>query len=209
MTVYYTQILNKDSRKILSGDYSPAGVPLKTNKTLLYELKDAMKTVSYDSEKIYSYNSQSGNYVFYFQFKSSYLLASITDKKTGAKDISRYFESLIGEYMSKHTDSGVISYEFDDSIRKLSDDYNKKHKLNKGVEELENAHNILVENLDTLVNRGENINNLKSMADKVNFETREMSRRVNQIKRNAQIEKYKIYGVIAVVLIIILYFLFS
>lgn len=209
MAIYYTQILNKDTRRILSGDYSSSGVLLKSDKALLYELKDAVKAVSYDDEKIYSYNSRSGHYAFYFQFRGPYLLGCIADKKIGAQDVSRYFESLASEHMSRYADSGAPSYEFDDTVRKMSDDYNKRYKLDRSVEELESAHGVLVENLDTLVNRGENINSLKSMADKVNFETREMSRRVSQIKRNAQIEKYKIYGVIALVLIVILYFLFS
>lgn len=146
--------------------------------------------------------------MFYLQYKGELLLCCITDKRISSQDISKFFQEINSAYNNTFADNTTPHYEFDDKIKQISDDFNKNKKVSRGVEELESAHNILVENLDTLINRGENINNLKDLADKVSFETKEMSRKVGQIKRNAQMEKYKIYAVIAIVIFIIFYFFF-
>lgn len=208
MSIYYTQILNTDARKILSGGYSAAGSPLKSDTSLLKELKQTISSVPLEDEKIFTLASKSGDCVFYFRMQNGLLACAITDKRTGSKEATVYLNDLLAQYRLQFGDAAVPHYEFDDNIRDISDGFNKKLKVSKGVEELEDAHSALVENLDTLINRGENINNLKDLADKVNFETREMSRKVNQIKRNAQIEKYKIYGVVALIIFIIIYFFF-
>lgn len=212
MAVCYTQILSKETRKILAGEYSAAGTPLKPDRTLLLELKQAVSVVpaaaGADDGKIYNSSMKRSNYAMYFKVKNGLLVCAIADKYATVKEISKYFDDLLREYTAQYADSSTAHYEFDDRIRRVSDDFNKHSKVARGVEELEDAHHMLVENLDTLINRGESINNLKDLADKVNLETREMSRKVSQIKRNAQIEQYKVYAVVALVLIFIFYIFF-
>lgn len=207
MAVYYAQILHVDSKKILTGSYSIVGDVIASDKNILKELRQAIRTVPSDVGKICSVSESSGKYTFYFRVMSSVLVCALVDNKTAAGDVEKFFNNILTAYFEKYSDHTATHYEFDDAIRLLANTCNKQSKVARSVEELEHAHNVLVENLDTLVNRGENINNLKNMADKVNLETREMSRKVSQIKRQAQIEKYKIYAIFFIVILIILYFL--
>lgn len=208
MVVYYSQILNKKNKKLLSGEYSSTGAALKENKTLLIELKQVLSAAALNEDKIYTFTSKSGDYTFFFKTSEILILAAIADSRFSSKDCSKYFADLSKEFLSKYSDVSIVHYEFDDSIKKISDVFNRRSNFIKGAEELESAHGVLVENLDSLINRGESINNLKDLADKVNFETREMSKRVSQMKRNAQFEQYKIYGIIGVVLLVIIYLFF-
>lgn len=208
MSIYYTQILSKGTRKILTGSFSAAGEPLKPNKGLLVEMKNAMASIPVDEQKTYSVHSQSKLGIFYFKVAEDIILSSIADNRTTSRMISKYFDEMLKEYTRRYSNNGSTHYEFDDAIKSLTDTFNKKSSIIASVEELESTHTALVENLDTLINRGENINSLKDLADKVGIETREMSRKVSRMKLSAQIEQYKVYGVLigALVLLLILYF---
>ncbi|KAI5176347.1 hypothetical protein PAEPH01_2279, partial [Pancytospora epiphaga] len=201
--------LNETSKKILSGSYSGIGKAAKSETSLLRDLRQALGTVPPSSdEKVFRLAEARGKYVFYFQKKSGLLICGITDKRTSPEEINACFKKILVEYFNRFKDITETHYDFDDNICNIQDEFNKGSRLSKGVEELEEAHGVLVENLGTLVNRGENLSNLESLADKVNFETREMSRKVSQMKRRAQMEKYKIYALLAFVLMIILYIFF-
>ncbi|ELA41019.1 uncharacterized protein VICG_01978 [Vittaforma corneae ATCC 50505] len=207
MAIYYTQILNSDSKKILAGSFSLAGDPLKPNKDLLIELKNAISSLP-SQHKVFSLHSTKKTYLFYFKVARDMIMSSIVDSRTTDKLITRYFGDVEKEYTSRYSELRSPHYEFDDKLKSITDSFNKKYNMLLGAEELENTHTALVENLDTLINRGENINILKDLAEKVNLETREMSRKVSQMKLNARIEQYKVYGAIAIAifLLLLLYF---
>lgn len=209
MAVYYAQLLSQDTKKILSGAYSANGQPLKDNKAILFELRDVVRNAPGSTDnRIYTAASKHGNYLLCLQHGEGFIVGIVADRRVGVERLDRLVRRIIGDFLYKYKGDADTHYEYDEDIRRICDEYNKGAKLNRGVEELEEAHGVLVENLDVLMKRGENINNLKDLADKVSFETREMSRRVSQIRRNAQLEKYKVYGVLAVCFIIILYFFF-
>lgn len=205
MAIYYAQLLNKDSKKILSGSFSTNGLLLKNNNQLLHELRKMILSSSYAENKIYSANACSGKYVLYVHYSGLLILSCIADKQVALLKFSQFSKMLTDVYNENYKDQNIVHYEFDDKIKELLDMFNKSHQNNLCVEELENAHNIIVENLDSLINRGENINNLRDLAEKVSFETKEMSRKVGQIKRRNQLEKYKIYGVFVFILLVIMY----
>lgn len=207
MAIYYTQILNPENKKILTGSFSLTGTPLKNNTELLVELKNAISSLPVH-QKIFSLHSRKNAYLFYFKITGEMVLSSIVDSRTTDKLITKYFGEIERAYKTEHSDFKTTHYEFDDKIKGITDSFNKKYNVLLGVEELENTHTAMVENLDTLINRGENINVLKDLADKVNFETKAMSKKVSQMKLNARIEQYKIYVIVGVVLLILLYFYF-
>jgi len=207
MAIYYTQILNPQSKKILTGSFSLAGVPIKSNTEILVELKNAISSLP-SHHGVFNLHSRNKTYLFYFKVASEIIVSSIVDSRTTDKLITRYFEEIEREFRLKHSDFGSTHYEFDDRIKHLTDAFNKRYNVLLGAEELENTHTALVENLDTLINRGENINALKDLADRMNFETKEMSRKVTQMKLNARIEQYKIYAVVIGALLLLLYFYF-
>lgn len=208
MAIYYTQILNKETKKILSGSFSVAGDPLKASKELLMEMKNAITSIPTDKSKIYSVHSTNRISTFYFKVTDSIIVSSIADNRTTNKVISRYFDEVLKEYAQRYSDNSSTHYEFDDTVKGITDAFNKKCSVLASVEELESTHTALVENLDTLINRGESINSLKDLADKVSMETREMSRKVSRMKLNAQVEQYKIYGVLVVILVLLLFLYF-
>lgn len=203
MAIYYTQILNPQTKKILTGAFSLAGTPLKPRTDILVDLKNTVASLP-SREKTFSLHAH--DTLFYFRV-SDILLCSITDTRTTATVIAKYFDEVEGAFTARH-DTTQCHYEFDDTIKALTDRFNKRCSVLLGVEELETTHSALVENLDTLINRGENINTLKDLAERVNFETREMSRKVSQMKLNAKIEQYKIYAgvILAVIILMYLYF---
>lgn len=204
MAIYYTQILNKESKKILTGSFSLAGEPLKPNKSILVDLKQNISSLP-PSQKIFRLHSQDKAYLYFYKIINGLLISSIGDNRTTDKLISKYFEEVEKSYT--YTDNNTTHYDFDDKLKAITDNFNKKYKMLLGVEELENTHTSLVENLDKVIKRGENINNLQDLAEKVNFQTREMSRKVNRMKLNARFEAYKIYAAI-VAAIFILVFIF-
>lgn len=208
MAIYYTQILNKETKKILTGSFSLAGSPLKGNKDLLLEIKDCISKIPTEEQKTFSLHSSNRNIIFYFQISKNTLLASISDSRTSNKIISKYFDEISKPYFKSYSDHSAIHYEFDKSIKNITDAFNKKYNVLVSVEELENTHGALVENLDTLIKRGENIDNLSKLSDQISMEAREMSKKVTRMKINARIEQYKIYAVIAMVILIILYLYF-
>ncbi|KAM0681781.1 hypothetical protein GINT2_000298 [Glugoides intestinalis] len=207
MAIYYTQILNSESKKILTGCFSLAGLPLKTDRTILIELKNAIANLPMQLKTFSLHTSKTSN-LLYFKVTKKITLASIVDNRTTDKLISKYFEEVESVFASKYIDLDITHYDFDDKLKSLTDTFNKKYNVLLGVEELENTHVTLVESLDTLINRGESIKGLSDLAERVNFETKEMSRKVSQMKRNAKIEQYKIYMaiVVAVFLLLFLYF---
>lgn len=209
MAIYYSQILNKDTRKILTGSFSAAGVPLKSNTDILIELKKLVAEIPTSEQKTYTVHSKNKLSLFFFKVQDSTIVSSIVDNRTTNKIMTKYFEELLKEYNKRGYDSNTTHYDFDDTMRVITDAFNKKYHILASVEELENTHSALVENLDTLIHRGENINNLKDLADKVSIETREMSRKVGQLKFNAKIEQYKIYGGIVIVLLMLLFLYFK
>lgn len=204
MAIYYTQILSKESRKILTGSFSLAGEPLKASKDLLLHLKKSIATLPL-IQKIFSLHSQDKSSLYFYKISTNLIIATIADIRTTDRLISKYFDEIEKAYT--FSDFSTPHYEFDDKLKAITDNFNKKYKMLLGVEELENTHTSLVENLDKVINRGENINNLKDLAEKVNFETREMSRRVNRMKLNAKMDEYKIYAIalIAVIFLVIIF----
>jgi len=208
MAIYYTQILNKSTRKILTGSFSLAGNPLKGNKEQLLELKNVISKLPINEQKIFSVHSSNKSIIFFFQVSEDIIIATIADGRTSNKIIAKYFAEVSGPYFKGYTDHRSIHYEFDETIKSITDSFNKKYNVLVSVEELENTHSALVENLDTLIKRGENIDNLNKLSDKISMEAREMSRKVSRMKINAKIEQYKIYGVITLVLVFLMYLYF-
>ncbi|KAI5148246.1 hypothetical protein ENBRE01_0206 [Enteropsectra breve] len=208
MAVLYTQIIASTTKKILSGSYSAVGSAIDGDTLVLKELKSTVSNASPSSSNIYEHCYGKSNLVIYVYSKDGLTAAMICDKPTNKAELITFMHEVMNEYKRDFKDTTSAHYEFDENIRKISDGFNRHSGIKKGARELEEAHGILVENLDTLINRGENINVLKSLADKVNLETREISRKVNAIKRNAQMDKYKIYVMIALVLLFVFYLIF-
>lgn len=202
MAIYYTQILNKESKKILTGSFSLAGEPLKAEKELLLNLKKSISDIPLN-QKIFSLHSENKSRLYFYKIASQLMITTIADGRTTDKLIGKYFDEIEKAYT--FTDYNTPHYEFDDRLKTITDNFNKKYKMLLGVEELENTHTSLVENLDKVINRGENINNLKNLAEKVNFETREMSRRVNQMKRNAKFDEYKLYLIVGIAIFLLIF----
>lgn len=208
MATYYTQILNRNNKKILTGNYSMAGTPLKGDRDLLIQMKNVISKLPTNEEKIFSVHASSKAGMFFFQIVNELIIASIADARTSNKIIAKYFDEILKAYLKNYKDSNTPHYEFDDSIKNITDAFNKKFNLLTSVEELENTHSALVENLDTLINRGENISNLKELANKISMETQEMSKKVNKIKLKAKMDQYKIYAMIIAAIFLIIYLFF-
>lgn len=206
MAIYYTQILSKNSKKILTASFSLAGVPLKPEKTLLFELKTAVSELP-NIQKVYSLNTSNKNLKFYFIISDKLLVSVIADTRTTDRIIQKYFDEVLNEYNKKYNNEDT-HYDFDDSLKVIMDGFNKKYNILIGVEELENTHSTLVENLDSLIKRKENINNLDLLAQRVNMETREISKKVSNMKFNTKLDQYKVYGVLLMIIILFVYFFF-
>lgn len=203
MAIYFTQILNKETKRILTGTFSLAGLPLKSNQEkVLVDLKQTIPSIPLD-KKIFCLHSQDKVYLFFYKITNNTLIASICDNRTTDRLISKYFDEIEKAFVPK--DYNAVQYDFDDKLKTITDNFNKKSKMLLGVEELETTHTQLVENLDKVIKRGENINNLQDLAEKVNFQTREMSKKVQRMKLNAQYERYKIHAIIAIVILLFIF----
>ncbi|KAI4291488.1 hypothetical protein PAPHI01_0762 [Pancytospora philotis] len=206
MTIYYTQILNAESKKILAGDYSGVGQALKSDKSHLKELRKAIFSVPGTASKIFTASDSTGKYVFYFRIDGAVLLCAMADKRTAAAQIEEYFDAVAARYAAAYSEHSTTHYEFDDALRQMADEHNKKPMVSRSAEALDSAHRVLIENLDTIINRGENIDHLKNQAFKMHAGAQELFAKSAEAKRRAQIERYKVYAVFAAILVLILYF---
>lgn len=209
MAVYYSQILNKQYKKILTATFSLAGNPLIQEKSILVELKNVVSELP-NNEKIYSFHSSNKLINFYFIVTDKFIVSAIADARTTDKIIQKYFDEVIKEYERKYGPNKLNTphYDFDDTLKQIIDAFNKKYNILVSVEELENTHTTLVENLDSLIKRRENINSLDMLAQRVSMETKQISKKVSDIKFNAQMEQYKIYGGLLVIFLLFIYFFF-
>lgn len=170
------------------------------------ELKQAVVALPAGADrKLYSVSTRNGRYMMYFETIAELLFGLITEKKGTGNDIPGFIDQLNEEYTKKYSEYNRPHYEFEDKLKSICNERNKESKIHGSINELESVHSVLVKNLDSLINRGENINNLSALADKVNFETKELSMRANQIKLREQMERYKVYGVIGLIVLFVLY----
>ncbi len=115
--------------------------------------------------------------------------------------------STIKYHFKKAHQQRLTYISFDLTLKQITDAYNKNEKIIESNLELHGVDAKLREGLDTLINRGENLDQLRSMAENLNFETKAMSRKAKEIKRKELMDQYKIYlGII--ILIIMIYILF-
>ncbi|KAL6121593.1 hypothetical protein NUSPORA_01459 [Nucleospora cyclopteri] len=226
MAVLYTQIVNPKSRKLLTGSYAMQGRVIEEDYDILTEQKQLIaKALSADnscileSEKIYSKPSESSRFLFFLkrveipcnnaeETDRFCLLAIITDSRSTNKTISVYTERIQEQIFNnyiKFDNTKDSCYGNDVKIESISNEFNKEERMINANSALQSAHTNLVENLDNLIHRGENINNLKSMAENLRFESEFMSKKVRDMKMKEQIEMYKTYAIIVVVILLLLY----
>lgn len=222
MAILYTQFLNVKSKKLLTGNFSTQGAYLQDNFDLLTELKcvssrflDPQNFEKLQQDHIFKKDSECGRYMFYIGvvplFNNMLCVACITDKKTTEKLISMHFKELVDGVLSNKlviNDIDRPCYNNDEKLKNFSDSYNKKERTLSTNEILDNTHANLVENLDNLIYRGENINKLKSMSESLKYEAQFMSDRVKAMKRREQFQKYKNYAIAMLVLFVLVYFFF-
>ncbi|ORD94055.1 SEC22 [Enterospora canceri] len=222
MAVLYTQLLNINNKKILTGSFSTQGVFLQEDYDILTEMKHLIAKALHpdnlsvlQSNKTYSKESESGRFTFYIgtidAFEHNLCVAVITDTKSTSKTLTAYIGKLNESVQSKLIQIQSINvscYQNDEKIQAISDEHNKNVRMINTNEVLESTHSSLVENLDNLIYRGQNINNLKSMAENLRFESEFMSKKVREMKNKEKYEKYKTYGIIAFIMLILIYFFF-
>lgn len=222
MAVLYTQLLNINNKKILTGNHSTNGAFIQEDVEVFTELKHLVaKALHSDNistlqtNKTYSKTSENGRFVFYIgalaSFDSQLCVACIADTKTTTKTISVFLDRLFSAVQDgkiKIVNINVACYQNDTVVKQLSDEFNKQERVLSTNEILESTHTSLVENLDNLIYRGESINNLKDMAHNLRQETDFMSKKVRQMRNREKFEQYKSYAVIAVILLLLFYFFF-
>lgn len=208
MIIYYTEIYDNQTGKTLCSAFSSKGLILEENKMIFLELKGLMSRSNNLSNEIYSANSKTNNLAIYCKHKNRLAVGCVADKDANVDKISEYINSIIINYEKSYDDTLNVHYEYEVRLVKMSNEFNKAYRMSAGIEELESAHNILVENLDSLINRGENISNLKYLAEKVSLETKEMSKKVGDMKMKMRMEKYKTFGIVGIVLLIMIYFFY-
>ncbi|OQS55133.1 hypothetical protein EHP00_276 [Ecytonucleospora hepatopenaei] len=222
MAILYTQFLNVNNKKLLSGSCSTQGVFLQEDYELLTELKGLTSKALHpdnilmlQTNKTYQKVSENSKFVFFIGvlplFESSLCVACIADTRSTEKTIAIYFQRLVDNILNntiRITNINVSCYGNDEKIRSITDSFNKEERTLNTNEILETTHAKLVENLDNLIYRGDNINKLKTMSESLKYETQFMSKRVSEMKRREQMKKYQTYAIGGFILFLIIYFMF-
>lgn len=220
MAVLYTQFLNATTKKILTGSHSSQGIFLQEDYAILTELKHIVtKVLSEDNinifqtNKIYSKVSENNRFVFYIhisnEFNQQLCITCITDTKSTNKTILIYLDQLTKSIHENNIiiqNPNIACYQNDEKIKQIADEFNKSEHIINTNEILQTTQNNLVENLDNLIYRGENINNLKHMAENLKFESEFISKKINEIKNREKFDKYKNYIIIFIICLVIFYF---
>ena len=191
MTIFYTILRDSTTNKILGSSLSPQSPQL--TKSILKELKDFPNT-----KKITKTESRINNtYFFVICVYKNIIFSVIVDRYEEDSNVTKYIYDLYA-YVSKS--SSVL---YDDLIREKSDEYNK----DKTLRIVDETKNILADSLNLVVHRGENVDNLSRLVNKLNIETKQMHTSIKNMKFNTFISKYGFKVGVAIILLILLYYI--
>ncbi|KAM0687135.1 Vesicle-associated membrane protein, partial [Conglomerata obtusa] len=179
MTIMYTQILNLPNYKIDACSFSLHGESLSSNNKILSELRNVIQGIPDKSlPKIYDYNCSDDNHTFYLKISNDKAYSIITDRHT-SNELATKFLGVVEEQYND-TDNIVI----EPILKKEADRYNAQNDYLEADLELSKTRNVCIESLNKIVQRGEMIDKLGDLADKLREASHGLSRRSRSMYYN-------------------------
>lgn len=191
MTIFYTILRDSTTNKILGSSLSPQSPQI--SKSILKELKDLSS-----SNEITKTNSSIDNTYFYIVcIYKNIIFSIIVDRYEEDQNVTKYIYDLYA-HVSKSS-----SNLYDDIIREKSDEFNK----DKTLRIVDETKNILADSLNLVVHRGENVDNLSRLVNKLHIETKQMHTSIKNMNFNTFVSKYGFKIGVVVFLLILLYYI--
>lgn len=191
MAILYTQFLSLPDYKIIRDAYSLQGSTIQSHTFLLKNLRTVIQNIPDKSlHKSYEYTHKDFRF---FVKVSDKIIAIITDLTTNSEVAEMYMCSINPQ----------------EDLKKASDKFNSKHDYYEADIELKQTKSACVESLNQIVQRGEMIDKLGDLADKL----REASYGLNKQSRNMyykeMINQYFVWLVIVAIIFVIFYLFFK
>ncbi|KAK1350547.1 putative synaptobrevin [Hamiltosporidium tvaerminnensis] len=207
MAILYTQLLKPSDLQILACSFSVHGRVLSSEKKILLELRniiqkmpDRVQNVLYD----YKYGDIA---IFYIYIINDVIYALITDKNDDAESVMKYINRIYSLFTKFCVERGSKPYtSFEEVLRAQSDIFNSKSDVFETEEELKMAKDVCIQSLDKVFKRGEKIDNLLNLADRLKVAAQSLQRNTRRMYYQNLLEQYSLYIVFALIILLVFYF---
>ncbi|KAM0676466.1 hypothetical protein GVAV_000433 [Gurleya vavrai] len=203
MTIMYTQILTLPDYKIKACSYSLHGESIQSDMKILQELRTVIQGIpDKTSPKVYDYTCTNNLHTFFIKILNQTVISIITDNHTSSELASKFLFNI--EEKTNDTDNFVL----EPILKEESDKFNSQSDFIEADLELSKTRNVCVESLNKIVQRGEMIDKLGDLADRLREASHGLSRKSRSMYYNDLMQQYSVYAVIFAVLFVIFYFFF-
>ncbi|EPR78091.1 Synaptobrevin complex, partial [Spraguea lophii 42_110] len=177
MSILYSQI-NDKKLYLLESSYSKIGEQIRSNTQILKELRDFIKIVPSNDTNIIT--KEQDSYVYYVLNVNDKILSAITDDVTPEKVVGAYF----------------LEIKDNDNLKDIMDKYNTEYTPEEISQELLKARNICVKSLESVINRGEKVSKLNSLADELSYKVKRFQKESKNAFKEDNVKNMIFIGII-------------
>lgn len=158
---------------------------------------------------------ETGNMMFHYILENSVCYLTLSDKSFSKRAAFSYLEDLAAEFWREYGDRVATAQrpylfiEFDTYMQKTKKNYmdsRTRRSMNRLNDELHDVQRIMVQNIDDVLQRGEQLSVLDDKAGNLRFQSEKYKKDAAYLNLRSAYAKYAAVGV--VVLIIVIYFRF-
>ncbi|ELA47424.1 hypothetical protein VCUG_01075 [Vavraia culicis subsp. floridensis] len=203
MAILYLQLCDKKNRSILTNIYSRLGKKAIENDSVYNELRKIITAMPEDKQ-LFKYDSSNNQYVFFLQLSTLYVYASIVDDVTAPKDITAFYNMLTKDLEENGRETG-----FEKRVAELMNTFNSERSNDEIQKEVLKARDVCAKSLNTLVNRGEELDKLNVLADELSTKVSKFQSESRRMFMENRLRQYFVYVLIVVIIFIIYYIIFK
>jgi hypothetical protein len=209
MTILYTQILKLPGTQILACAFSRHGGEAERDRKVLVELRNVIQGIPDKSaNKLYDYECVDGKYVFYIKILNRLAYAVISDKATSHETASKYIDSVGDLFLKVYSENEPRAYSgFEATLKSASNEFNSKSSYMEADAELKKTRDVCVKSLNKILKRGEMIDKLADLADKLKAASHQLNRSSRNMYFESIMSQYSMYAAVVVFIFIFLYFI--
>jgi len=156
---------------------------------------------------------ETGDYVFHYSIDNGVCYLVLAEKSFPKRSAFGYLEDIQGEFFQQY--GGQVPFavrpycyiEFDTYMQKakrsFSDSRNSRNRnLNKLSDELQGVQRIMIQNIDDVLQRGENLSVLDDKAGQLRFQSEKYKKDAKYLNLRSVYAKYAAVGILLFILVI-------
>ena len=209
MTILYSQIQSLPDLKILTGTFSIHGQYIEDSNLILKELQEVIKKTPSKTDEFFNYKCNDNKSLFFIKIEKSLIYSCLTDTTTSEEVAIKYFTNISTIFTKIYTPLKSNYSGFNNELKESTNKFNKDSNYIEIGVNLEKTKEYCVLSLNQVMKRGENIEKMTVLADKLKFASDELKKRSSQMYLDTLVSQYGLYLVIVLVLFILFYFLFG